>query len=87
MNFERLTETPPEWTLREVTLRVAQPEEIAAACAALEREHYLGAPRPCNREVVQNNRFLVLADGAPAQSRQPRARRVFKLGQPRMALS
>lgn len=53
MNFDLLTETLPEWTLREVTLRVAQPEEIAAACAALEREHYLGAPRPCNREVVQ----------------------------------
>ena len=53
MNFELLTETLPEWGLREVTLRVAQPEEIAAACAALEREHYLGAPRPCNREVVQ----------------------------------
>ncbi len=53
MNYELLTETLPEWSLREVTLRVAQPEEIAAACAALEGEHYLGAPKPCNREVVQ----------------------------------
>lgn len=53
MNFERLTETLPAWSLREVTLRVAQPEEIAAVCAVLDREHYLGAPKPCNREVVQ----------------------------------
>lgn len=53
MNFNLLTETLPEWSLREVTLRVAQPEEMAAASAALEREHYLGAPKPCNREVVQ----------------------------------
>lgn len=53
MNFEPLSETLPEWALREVTLRVAQPAEIAAACAALDREHYLGAPKPCNRDVVQ----------------------------------
>lgn len=53
MNFETLSETLPEWALGEVKLRPAQPEEIAAACAALEREHYLGAPKPCNREVVQ----------------------------------
>jgi hypothetical protein len=53
MNFKSMTETLPEWGLREVTLRVAQPEEITMACAALEREHYLGAPKPCNREVVQ----------------------------------
>lgn len=53
MNFDLLPETLPEWSLREVTLRVAQPEEIAAACAALDREHYLGAPKPCNREIVQ----------------------------------
>jgi len=53
MNFESMTETLPEWALREVTVRPARPDEIAAACAALERDHYLGAPRPCNREVVQ----------------------------------
>jgi len=53
MNFEPLTETLPEWALREVTLRLAQPDEITAAGAALDREHYLGAPRPCNREIVQ----------------------------------
>jgi hypothetical protein len=53
MNFEVMNETLPEWALREVTLRVAQPDEIAAACAALENEHYLGAPRPSDREVVQ----------------------------------
>jgi len=53
MNFELLTDTLPEWSLQEVTLRVAQPEEMAAACAALAREHYLGAPKPCNCEVVQ----------------------------------
>ena len=53
MNFESLTETLPEWALREVTLRVAKPAELAAACVALDRDHYLGAPWPCNREVVQ----------------------------------
>ena len=53
MNFEVMTETLPDWVLREVTLRVAQPEEIAVACAALEAEHYLGPPRPSEREVVQ----------------------------------
>lgn len=53
MNFDLVTETLPEGALREVTLREAQPDEIAAACVALDREHYLGAPRPCNREVVQ----------------------------------
>jgi hypothetical protein len=53
MNFEVINETLPEWALREVTLRVAQPDEIAAACVALENEHYLGAPRPSDREVVQ----------------------------------
>jgi len=53
MNFDALTKTMPAWALQEVTLRLAQPAEIAAACAALEREHYLGAPRPCNRDVVQ----------------------------------
>ena len=53
MNFESMTETLPEWALREVTLRLAQPAEIAAACAALARDHYLGAPRPCNCDVVQ----------------------------------
>lgn len=53
MNFASMTETLPDWALREVTLRLAQPDEIAAAGAALERDHYLGAPRPCNREIVQ----------------------------------
>ena len=53
MNFESMSETLPEWALREVTLRVAKPAELAAACAALDRDHYLGAPRPCNRDVVQ----------------------------------
>jgi hypothetical protein len=53
MNFESMTETLPDYALREVTLRLARPDEIAAACAALDRDHYLGAPRPCNREVVQ----------------------------------
>ena len=53
MNFDAMTETLPEWALREVTVRTAQPQEIAAACAALARKHYLGAPKPCNQEVVQ----------------------------------
>jgi hypothetical protein len=36
-----------------VRLREAQPEEIEAACAALQREHYLGAPGPHQRDLVQ----------------------------------
>lgn len=53
MNFDLISETLPEWALREVTLREAQPAERAAACAALQREHYLGAPAPCNCDLVQ----------------------------------
>jgi hypothetical protein len=53
MNFESLNEALHEWALREITLRLAQPEQIASACVALDREHYLGAPQPCNRDVVQ----------------------------------
>lgn len=53
MNFESVTETPPERAWREVRLRLAQPDELAAASAALDRDHGRGAPRPCNREVVQ----------------------------------
>jgi hypothetical protein len=53
MNFEPLVETLPEWALREVTLRLAQPDEMAGACAALEREHYLGAPKRAECDVVQ----------------------------------
>ena len=53
MNFDSLTKPLPEWALSEVTLRLAQPAEIAAACTVLEHEHYLGAPRSCNRDVVQ----------------------------------
>src|SRR3990172_2407849 len=48
-----MKERGPDWWWREGTLAGAQPEEIAAACAALAREHYLGAPKPCNRELVQ----------------------------------
>jgi len=53
MNFISMTKTMPEWALEEVTLREAQPEEIGAACAALEREHYLGAAGPHQRDLVQ----------------------------------
>jgi len=53
MNFEPMTETLPEHALREVTLRVAQPDELDAACTALQREHYLGAPKGAERDVVQ----------------------------------
>jgi hypothetical protein len=53
MNFESMTEPLPDHVLGEVTLRLARPEEMTAVCAALDRDHYLGAPRPCNREVVQ----------------------------------
>lgn len=53
MNFATMTETLPEWAVGEVTLRVAQPEEMEAVEEALGREHYLGAPPPCNRDLVQ----------------------------------
>ena len=53
MNFDLISETLPEWALQEVTLRAAQPSERAAACAALQRAHYLGAPSPCNCDLVQ----------------------------------
>ena len=53
MNFDLITETLPEWALREVTLREALPAERDAASAALQREHYLGAPPPCNRDLMQ----------------------------------
>ncbi len=53
MNFTLLTETLPEHALREVTLRLVQPDEIAAARAALEAEHYLGAPKPAECDVMQ----------------------------------
>jgi len=53
MNFKSMTKTVPEWALAEVRLREAQPEEIEAACAALQREHYLGAAGPHQRDLVQ----------------------------------
>jgi hypothetical protein len=53
MKSQTMTEMMPEWALGEVTLREAQPEEIAAALAALQREHYLGAPGPHQRDLVQ----------------------------------
>ena len=45
MNFDSLTTILPAWALQEVTLRRAQPAGITAACAALDREHYLRAPQ------------------------------------------
>jgi hypothetical protein len=53
MNFSLLTETLPEHALREVTLRAAQPDEQPAVRAALAAEHYLGAPKPAECDVVQ----------------------------------
>lgn len=53
MNYHMMKDTMPEWAVGEVTLRAAQPEEIQAACTALEREHYLGAPGPHQRDLVQ----------------------------------
>jgi len=53
MNYTPLDETLPAWALKEVTLRAARPAGIAAADAALAAGHYLGAPPPCNRELVQ----------------------------------
>jgi hypothetical protein len=48
-----MTESLPAHALREITLVVAEPAELDAVNAALEREHYLGAVTPNNREVVQ----------------------------------
>ncbi|MBI2498375.1 MAG: DUF4338 domain-containing protein [Opitutae bacterium] len=53
MNWTPLNELLPAHALREITLRLAQPEEIAGARAALAREHYLGAPKPAECDVVQ----------------------------------
>ena len=53
MNWNPMTESLPAQALREVTLVVAEPAELEAVNAALEREHYLGAVTPNNREVVQ----------------------------------
>lgn len=53
MNWKTLTESLPAHALREVTLVRAQPAELEAVNASLEREHYLGAVTPNNREVVQ----------------------------------
>ena len=43
----------PEWALEEVRLRAAHGEEKEGACAALAKEHYLGAPGPHQRDLVQ----------------------------------
>jgi hypothetical protein len=53
MNFEMLTKTLPEHALREVSLRLVQPDELPAARAALDAEHYLDAPKPAECDVVQ----------------------------------
>ena len=53
MNWNLMTESLPAHALREITLVVAEPAELEAVNAALEREHYLGAVTPNNREVVQ----------------------------------
>ena len=53
MNFKTMRKTMPEWALGEVRLREAQPEEIEAAMAVLQREHYLGAAGPHQRDLVQ----------------------------------
>eukprot|EP01041_Mallomonas_annulata_P022061 gene22061-42281_t len=51
MNWNPMTESLPAHALREITLVVAEPAELEAVNAALEREHYLGAVTPNNREV------------------------------------
>ena len=53
MNWNTMTESLPAQALREVALVLAGPAELEAVNAALEREHYLGAVTPNNREVVQ----------------------------------
>lgn len=46
MNWKPMTESLPAHALREITLVVAEPVELAAVNAALEREHYPGAVTP-----------------------------------------
>ena len=53
MNWNPMTESLPAHALRKITLVVTEPAELDAVNAALEREHYLGAVTPNNREVVQ----------------------------------
>mgnify|MGYP000002761119 FL=1 len=53
MNWNPMTESLPAHALREITLVVAEPAELHAVNAALEREHYLGAVTPNHREVGQ----------------------------------
>ena len=53
MNWNTMTKSLPAHALREVTLVLAKPADLEAVNAALEREHYLGAVTPNNREVVQ----------------------------------
>jgi hypothetical protein len=53
MNYTPITEVWPDHALHELTLEVAPTEENDALCAALVREHYLGAPPPRQRDLVQ----------------------------------
>jgi hypothetical protein len=53
MNWSSVTESLPAHALRKITLVVAEPAELHAVNAALEREHYLGAVTPNHREEVQ----------------------------------
>jgi len=53
MNWSSVTESLPAHALRKITLVVAEPAELHAVNAALEREHYLGEVTPNHREVGQ----------------------------------
>lgn len=53
MKFVMLTKTLPEYALREVTVRSAEPTELRAAFAVLDAEHDLGAPKPAEADLVQ----------------------------------
>lgn len=61
---------PPKGLLKNLTLRVASPEDYARADALFEEEHYLGAAKRSGRGLLQiieyEGRWVALLDWGPA---------------------
>ena len=53
MNFSPIIEVWPDHALHELTLEVAAPKDHEAICAALQQQHYLGAPTARQRDLIQ----------------------------------
>ena len=53
MNFSPIIEVWPDHALHELTLEVAAPKDHEAICAALQQQHYLGAPSARQRDLIQ----------------------------------